>query len=882
MRIKTILLSLFLLCSISYIKASSVSDTSQIIAYATRVNQPLKIDGLLNEPEWQEAKVISNFIQRDPIEGKEATERTDVRILYDNDAIYIGARMHDASPDSILRNLARRDVDINADIFYVFLDPYHDLRTGFYFGVNAAGTLYDGTLYNDSWNDNSWDGVWEGKAHIDKKGWTVEIKIPFSQLRFDLKKDGNIWGIDFERVIARKHETDYLVYIPKTSNAFVSRFAVLKGIRDIHPPKDIEFLPYITTKAEYTDPGTGNPFNNGSTYKPSLGADFKMGIGSNFTLNATVNPDFGQVEIDPAVINLSDVETYFNEKRPFFVEGSNVYEFGSGGVTNYWNFNWWTPTFFYSRRIGRAPEGSIPTADFVNEPAGTHILGAAKLTGKLKDNWSIGILQALTSQENADYQIAGQKYNIQVEPLTYFGIARIQKELNDGHQGIGIITTFTNRFINNQNLRDQLNGNALVGGLDGWTYLDTSGTWVVNGWLGSSLVQGDSVHMINLQEGSVHYFQRPDSKLLHIDSSATSLSGYAGRFVLSKQKGNWGVNSSIGFISPGFEINDLGFLPISDVINMHFASWYSWTDPTKLFRNATVGGAIFRNYDYEGDVTSDGVFLNGGVQFLNYYNLNWDLAYNPQTINIRATRGGPSMLNPIGHQVDLNISSDSRNSWVLSFNGGTYWTHYSNQWYINSEFDLNPTSNISFSFIPGIDRYDDNAMWVDSYTDKYDAATFGTRYVFAAFHQTTLSAGIRLNWTFSPKLSLQLYMQPLISSGNYSSFKELAQPGSYSFNIYGVGNSTFNNNTYQVDPDGSGPAPSFVIDNPDFNLVSLRGNAVLRWEYQPGSVIYFVWTQTRSDQEILGQFQFNNSFNRMLNIHPDNTFIIKFSYWFNI
>ncbi len=883
-------MKIFLLISILMLAAFSIiaedMDTSAtrktIIIQAVKTDEQIKIDGLLNEKIWQKSFSVSDFTQRDPVENSKPTEKTEVRIVYDNDAIYIGARMYDSFPDSIVANLARRDVDINADMFEVFLDPYFDRRTGFYFGINAAGTLYDGTLYNDTWNDNSWDGVWEGKAHIDNNGWTAELRIPYSQLRFSLKQNENIWGIDFERIIARKHEQDYLVYIPKNSNGFVSRFAELVGIKDINPPRDLEILPYITTKAEYSDAGKGNPFNNGSAYTPSLGADIKMGLGTNLTLNASINPDFGQVEIDPAVINLSDVETFFNEKRPFFVEGSNIFEFGRGGVTNYWNFNWWNPNFFYSRRIGRAPQGSIPSSDFSNEPTGTHILGAAKITGRVDGDWNIGAIQALTSRENADYQTAGQKYSIEVEPLTYFGIFRAQKEINNGHQGIGIISTYTNRFFKDPVLKDQLNNNAFVGGLDGWTYLDSSGAWVMNGWFGSSFVKGDQADMILLQTSSHHYFQRPDSKLLKVDSSATSLNGFAGRLVLSKQKGNWGVNSAIGLISPGFEINDLGFLPISDLINMHFASWYQWTKPTTFFRNLMLGGAIFRNYDFEGDITWDGIFHNGNIQFLNYYGINWDLAYNPQTLNDRATRGGPIMINPKGYQIDINLSSDSRKNFVMNFGSGTYWTHYSNQWYLNSEVDINPSPNISLSIIPELDRTDDNAQWVNSYSDPYAVATFGRRYVFATFHQTTLSAGIRLNWTFTPQLSLQLYAQPLISAGNYSSFKELAKPRTYSFNIYGQGNSTFNQNTYSVDPDGAGPAQSFTIDNPDFNFVSLRGNAVLRWEYAPGSVVYLVWTQTRSDQESIGEFQLNHSFNRIWTLHPDNIFILKFTYWLNM
>ncbi len=878
-----LLLPVFIFISASnFAYESESSDSSKtIVIKAERTNEAIKIDGILNEKIWHDSFAVTDLIQKDPLEGKPATEKTEIRVAYDNDALYIGARMFDTSPDSIIENLARRDVSVNSDLFQVYLDPYFDKRSGFYFGINASGTLYDGTLYNDTWNDNSWDGVWEGKAHINEKGWTVEMRIPFSQLRYKLKKV-NLWGIDFERDIARKHETDFLVYIPKNSNGFVSRFAELEGIKDVNPPRDFEILPYVTTKAEYSPYVPGDPFNRGSAYTPNFGADMKFGIGTNLTLNATINPDFGQVEIDPAVINLSDVETYFNEKRPFFIEGSSIFDFGNGGVTNYWSFNWWNPAFFYSRRIGRMPQGSIPSSDFVNEPSGTHILGAAKLTGRFDGGWNVGTIQALTSREYADYQLNKQKFSVQVEPLTYYGIFRAQKEINSGHQGVGIISTYTNRFFNDYGMKDQLNHDAFLGGVDGWTYLDNSGTWVTNGWFTSSYVTGNKTDLINLQTSSRHYFQRPDSKIVSVDSNATLLSGYAGRVVLSKQKGNWGVNSAFGIVSPGYEINDLGFLPITDVINMHFASYYNWTEPTSLFRSAMVGGAIFRTYDFDGDITWEGVFQNGNIQFLNYYSINWDLAYNPQTVNNRATRGGPVVINPRGYQVDLNFSSDSRKNLVLSLSSGSYWTKYSNQWYLNSELDFNPSSSISISFMPEINIYYDNTQWVDSYTDPFDVATFGKRYVFATFNQTTFSAGIRLNWTFTPKLSLQIYAQPLISAGDYRNFKELAKPRTYSFNQYGQGGSTFNDQTYQVDPDGAGPAQPFTIENPDFNIVSLRGNAVLRWEYMPGSVLYLVWTQTRSDEQTIGEFQFNNSFNRMWTIHPDNIFILKFTYWLNM
>jgi hypothetical protein len=882
MRRNILILFVTIIISVITAYADESPDTGKtIIVQTLRTNEPVVVDGILSEPVWQNSFMVTDFIQHDPDEGKPATERTEVRIVYDDNALYIGATMYDSSPDSIIKNLARRDVSINSDLFEVFLDPFHDKITGYYFGVNAGGTLYDGTLYNDTWNDQSWDGVWEGKAHINAHGWTVEIRIPFSQLRFNLK-DMATWGIDFERQIARRHENDYLIYIPKNSNGFVSRFAELTGIKNINSSSHFEFVPYVTSKAEYSNPGMGNPYNNGAAYTPNIGADLKTGIGTNLTLNATINPDFGQVEIDPAVINLSDVETYFQEKRPFFVEGSSFFNFGNGGVTNYWNFNWWNPTFFYSRRIGRAPQVSIPTSDFVDEPAGTHILGAAKIIGRLDGNWNIGTIQALTKREYANYQLDGQKYSIEAEPFTYYGIVRTQKEFNGGHQGIGLFSSYTNRFFKDSTLKGQLNGSALVTGLDGWSFLDTSGTWVMNGWVSSSSINGSKADLLSVQTSSRHYFQRPDSKSVSVDSNETSLSGYASRFVLSKQKGDWGVNSSFGLMSPGYEINDLGFLPLSNIINMHVASWYQWTKPNSYFRSAQLGAALFRTYDYEGDITWEGFFHNGYLQFLNFYSMNWDYAYNPPTINIRATRGGPAMVNPAGWQVDLSFSSDQQKNVIGYWGGGLYKTSYAYSSYIYAELDYNPYPNISLSISPELDRNYDNAQWVNSYSDPFATSTFGNRYVFAEFHQTNLMAGIRLNWTFSPKLSLQLYMQPLISAGDYRNFKEIAKSRSYLFNTYGQGVSTFNSDTYTVDPDGPGPAKPFTIDNPDFNFVSLRGNAVLRWEYLPGSVVYFVWTQTRSDQETIGDFQFNHSFDRMWTLNPDNTFIVKFSYWLNM
>ena len=875
----TTLIFLFSITAFPFVK-DTVSTNLEISAI--RINQVVNIDGNLQEEFWKQIIPINQFIQKDPDEGKESTQKTEVRIAYDDAALYVGARMFDTSPDSIIARLVRKDVDITSDLFAVFLDPYHDKRSGFYFGVNAAGTMYDGVLYNDTWNDNSWDGVWEGKVKINNGGWTAEMRIPFSQLRFH-KNSQNVWGINFRRDVARNNEQDYFIYVPKNENGFVSRFAQLKGLNEITPPGKFEVLPYFTTRAKYTHPESNDPFNKASDFKPGLGADFKVGLGTNLNLSATINPDFGQVEIDPAVINLSDVETFFNEKRPFFVEGSTIFNFGQGGATNYWGFNWSNPDFFYSRRIGRQPQGETPDADYIDYPDGTHILGAAKITGKIGDKWNVGVIQSLTQREYARLDNSGVHSELEVEPVTYYGVIRAQNEINDGYQGLGFMSTFTNRFFKADNLKNDINKDAFAFGIDGWTFLDSSKTWVISGWTGLSNINGTQARITDLQSNSQHYFQRPDAESFSVDSTATSLTGFAGRIYLNKQRGNFFFNSAFGFISPKFDLNDLGFLWRADVLNMHIGAGYFWTEQTSIYRYLELGGALFRNYDYDGNITWEGIFHFGNIRFLNYYSINWNLAYNPETINNRRTRGGPLTINYPGYQANAFLSSDSRKDIIIGAGFFTYQEiNNSYNWDFNSSVEFRPSSNVSISIEPYYSINKDLQQWVDAFDDPTAVKTFGKRYVFAELDQKTFGAGIRLNWTFTPELSLQLYAQPLISSGEYTNFKELAAPKTHNYNIFGTGNSTFDESTLTADPDGPGPATPIQIDNPDFNFKSLRGNAVLRWEFIPGSVVYFVWTQTRSDEEEIGKFRLGQSINRLLNTRADNIFMVKFTYWFNM
>src|SRR5881396_1606109 len=505
--------------------APPVPAPSQLRAVRLGGGQAVTIDGLLQEPLWQAAERVTGFTQRDPNEGTAASESTVVYITYDDAALYIGARLYDGHPDSIVARLARRDQGTNSDRFQVYIDSYHDKRSGYYFGINAAGTLYDGTLFNDDWDDDTWDGVWEGKVTRDAQGWTAEMRIPYSQLRF-VRQSQYVWGINFRRDIARKNEFDYIVYTPRDGRGFVSRFPDLIGIERIEPPRRLEILPYATSRAAFTRQPAGNPFNDGSKMEPRFGADARIGLGSNLTLNATVNPDFGQVEVDPAVVNLSDRETFFNEKRPFFVEGSSIFQFGFGGQSNFWGFNWSGPNFFYSRRVGRSLGlPGAPDKGYVDGPDGAHILGALKLTGKIAGSWNVGGLTAVTAPERATLQDSlCARWGQEIEPLAGYGVYRAQKEFDKGRQGLGFVTTFAGRAFDDAALRDVHNSGALMFGSDGWVFLDGKKRWVATAWVAGSRIAGSPAQITAVQRSSTHYFQQPDNEHVTVDTLATSLS----------------------------------------------------------------------------------------------------------------------------------------------------------------------------------------------------------------------------------------------------------------------------------------------------------------------------------------------------------------------
>lgn len=853
--------------------------TATAAVRAVRARGPIAIDGRLDEPAWAAALPIGALLQRAPREGAPPSERSEIRVLFDDDALYVAARLYDTAPDSVTAVLARRDRIVSADRFLVFLDPYHDHRSGFFFGINAGGTLYDGTLYDDDWSDDTWDGVWEGRAARDSLGWTAELRIPYSQLRFQ-RKDVYVWGVNFEREIARRNEQDYLVFRPTNGSGFVSRFRDLVGIEGVSPRPRIEIMPYLTARAELLDHDPADPFIRGPRARPGAGLDAKIGIGGNLTLDGTVNPDFGQVEVDPAVVNLTDVETFFPEKRPFFIEGASIFTFGSGGANDFWGFNWPGADFLYTRRIGRAPELALPTADYSSEPAGTHILGAAKLSGKA-GTWSLGALNAFTNREFANLALGSVRWRTEVEPLTWYGVYRVQKELGQGRHGFGVIGTGTARGLDDDSLRSQLSRTGFGLGVDGWTTLDRGGVWVLTGWAGTSRVAGTATRMTDLETSSVHYFQRPDAGYLRVDSGVTALSGWAGRISLNKQKGDWMLNAAAGAISPGFEVNDLGFQTWADQVNAHVMVGRRWTRPSRLFQSAQLNLATFRSWDFGGDRTSAGYFLTGTFDLRNFSHWQWTVEYDPQSLNARRTRGGPLTVNPPGVDWSMTFTSDPRRRWIagLSLQGDEFTLDRQHSWSIAPTLEWHPSTRALVQFGPRLDKLHTTAQYVDTFDDPAATQTYGRRYLFADLQERQLSASVRLNWIFNPRLSLEIFAQPLLSSGRYRAYKELARPSTYEFLATGPPQPAPGDTIRLAVTPATPGLPRLTFDNPDFSLASLRGNAVLRWEYHPGSTIFVVWTQSRSDTITDGTFRLGDGLQRLFSAAASTVFLVKISYW---
>ncbi len=825
-------------------------DEERPIVRAVPTTDAIRVDGKLDEAAWELAPIADGFIQVDPDEGRPVSERTEARILFDGEALYVGVRLYDREPVS--GRLGRRDMPLSdSDWLGVVIDSYHDHRTGFSFDVNPAGVQRDaqksiGANGNET-DDLSWDPVWEAGVTTDDGGWTAEYRIPFSQLRFS-ESDEPVWGIQLERVIGRRREYSVLSFTPKSERGGIATYGHLIGLRDTDPGQRLEISPYVVTRAEYVDPGL-NPFRTDSEYFGSGGVDVLYRVTSDFALNATVNPDFGQVEVDPAVINLSVYETFFQEKRPFFVEGSEIFNFGrntSGGQ------------LFYSRRIGRRPQVGPPTPQ-ADIPDASTILGAGKLSGKTGSGWSLGILEAVTSEERARYLGAdGVPGEWISEPLTNYFVGRIRKDSRAGQSALGMMVTAVNRNLSEEPLRGRLREAAYSGGID-FRHEFANRSWVVRGSAVASRVSGHPDAIVATQRLGNHFFQRPDAEHLEIDESATSMTGYSVGASLAKQAGrHWRGSLDVAATSPQYEVNDLGFQTRTDRKDVALNASYIETQPGSFWRSYNVSGLARYERNYANQKISNFWYLGGSFTHLDFWSVNVGFLYTTRALDDRSTRGGPLIERPETWSLNGSFHSDGRKPVTVGIGvngGGDVYGGWNGNISTSLGFKTSPRWSLTLS--PSFSRSYTVAQYVGTVPDSSAVATYGARYLFAPLRQTTAAMETRLDFTFTPKLSFQLYAQPFISSGDFEETVELVRPQTYQFDQWG------------------GQTP-----NRDFNLRSLRGTAVLRWEWRSGSTLYLAWQQSRADYERgVGNFDFGRDRSALFAAQPDNIFVLKVNYW---
>jgi hypothetical protein len=861
---------------------------------------PLAVDGRLDEAIWAEAQPGTDFRQAQPKPGENAVQKTEIRVLYDDDALYVGARMlDDRGAAGVRSQLTRRDqFATNSDVIEVIFDTYHNHIGRTIFAVAPSGAKRDQGQATE-FADPSWDPVWEVKTNIDSTGWTAEFRIPFSQLRF-ARDSIQSWGMQVWRTHSRTNEVSMWSFWGPDEAGGPSRFGHIDGISPGRGAvRRLEVLPYVVGRYSYLQPSLdpNDPFYKQRDADARFGADLKYLLTSNVTLDATINPDFGQVEVDPAVVNLSAFETFFPERRPFFVEGSGT--FGFGGFNCFFCSNVSSLSLFYTRRIGRAPQGSSPSGtEYADRPDASTILGAAKVTGQTRNGFTIGVLNALTAREHATIQrTVGPDTAQEVEPLTNYFVGRLKKDFNRGNLVFGGMVTSVVRDLDDPLLKSRLNAHSEAVGFD-WNARWKNRAWSWVGNLAFTNNSGDTAAIQRLQTSSARYFLRPDRQSGgngflsdRYDPRATRLRGLGGYSRFAKDAGKVNFETAVNWRTPGFEANDLAFNTRADYFWMNTNLALSFSRPTSWYRNYFVVAGSQREYNWDGDRTDTQFHAGAFGQLLNYWSVNFFGIRRTDVEDDRLLRGGPVVIRPGNWFFNADINSDSRKRVSLNLNPNMSRGDKGNRsYYLGVGVDIRAASNITIGLSPSFSRSTGVMQYVTAVSDPTNTAFFGSRYILSDLLQKTVGFDTRVNMTFSPTLTFELYAQPFISSVHFARFKQVAAPRTQTLQVFGEDVGTVATQldqngrvaTYTIDPDGTGPAAPFEVANPDFVTRSLRGNAVLRWEYRPGSTLFLVWTRTGSnDDGRLGDLDFSRDLDALFGAKSDNIFLVKVNFWLN-
>ncbi len=853
--------------------------------FTKQLSGTITLDGIPAEEAWNAVEWGGDFIQWQPNEGQAPSQPTNFKILFDEKFLYIAYRCHDLSPDSIVKRMGRRDV-FPGDWIEINIDSYHDQRTAFSFTLSVSGVRSDEFVSNDGNNwDPSWNPIWFAKTHVDDKGWTGEVKIPLSQLRYGNEAE-KIWGFQITRRLFRKEERSFWQHIPQNSGVWVSRFGELHGIKNIPMHRQVEIAPYVILQTDRYKKEPGNPFAKGSDNKLTGGLDGKLAVTNDLILDFTINPDFGQVEADPSQVRIDGFQNFFTEKRPFFIESRNIFDYQLTGSEAGGDYD--ADLLFYSRRIGSSPHGypNLSTGEYAKVPQNTSILGALKFSGKTKNGLSIGLLESITQREMASIDKSGQRREELVEPLTNYFVTRLQKDSKDGNTILGGIITGVNR---ENGLSDNLHRSAYSGGLDFLRYWKNR-TWYIRGNLVFSHVRGSKEAILNTQTAFEHLFQRPSAPEVSIDSSRTSLTGMGATFRFGKIGGKSGklgqvfkFETGLTVRSPGLELNDIGFMLTSNEINHFTWAGLHYQKSFLFFRTARLNYNHWSRWDYSGKFIYQAFNFNSHATFKNNWQSGTGLTWNPFDISNTALRGASSLRRPAGLGHNLYVTSDYRKKVYANLSLFNFWgfdnTIKGNNLSLSFIFQPMNSLNISLSgdysyYWRRQDQFVDNIMYNNT-----------IRTIVGQVKQKTLRFTARLNYNITPDLTLQYYGQPFITRPLYDNFAYVSDPLAKKydnrFRVFKPAEISSSNGEYLVDENTDGIA-EYSFSKPDFNFVQFRSNLVVRWEYRAGSELYLVWSLGNTPDAFaeldtpLAKSLFNNAFAEQ----GRNIFLIKWTYRF--
>jgi len=875
------LLTLILFCSIGYAQNDSIVpfDKAYKRVYTiTKIsgNERPVVDGKLDEDFWvKQGKWSDPFIQVIPYERHITASPTKVKILYDNKYIYVGIYCKDAVPEKMNRFIGNRDDNSIGDLVSIAFDTYHDYRAAPEFNINLGGNKTDLVVTDKLSVNLNWNAVWEGRTHINPmdSSWTVEMRIPFNQLRYNRISGSDIWGLHVRRIIRRNNEVQNWSLIPLKNNGHVFSFGEMHGMSDLPKPQEIEILPYVMGKYIREPEIPGSPYQKGYRWKGNAGLDAKVAF-SDYTLDLTVNPDFGQVALDPSVMNLTAYETYYDENRPFFQEGKHIVDFPIG-----------TDMMFYSRRIGAlpslTPEGIDNQTNFAQTIENVPIIGALKLTGTNRRGLTLGVIESVTDCSSIDVTRNGVKNAEEIEPLTNFTVARVQKNWK-GNTLLGGMLTSVNRALDDPNLKNSLVQNAYTGGLDFTQYFSNRLYYIDMKGMFSSL-NGSADAITQLQMNPVHYFQRTSSKdYLNVGENRTSLNGTGG-YLKAGRKGNikWSFSETFNWLSPGFDLNDIGYLKQADMMSNETMAEFRQTNPWKLFRSNTLTFTQLNQWNYGRSPVGNSFVFAWKSMFTNRYEANVTQTYGWNQVDSRRLRGGPDVWLGEWYSINAIFNTDKAKRVMFTM-------QYSGNYNLKGDFGLN-------TFMPGLTFRLGNHVYLAgtfNYAHNMDNMQYASTvapslesepvYIVGHIDQKTYGFTMKLQVNFTPDISLQWYGAPFTSIGKYNNFKMAANPLSHvvgdRFYTFPSNEISFSDGSYEVQNN----LDHYTFTNPDFNFNEFRSNLVVRWEYRPGSTLYIVWQHSMSNQAGYFLQGWDQNLERMFGLPSTNVFMVKLNYWYNI